>query len=262
MRRKYRHNGVRGRVRISAITRLPQDYPFRAHGVLIFGALAATVLGVLTALQLDMVIAFAARLMHPVGQEALMRSMATAGLTGLLCWVVCALVTRAISRNALKPYNALADHFERLADGEPAGPIDSHRPQAGVRRLARAVVVFHQRALASERAEADLQGRYERLCHEQADERRLIMGLMMDRRPGTERSPSDLPALDGPALTVFDIPKPSPAREARDAWTPASGQVVDLTGRLRPPARRVEERSAFLTAIPDLMSLDFAFVRR
>jgi hypothetical protein len=261
LRLKRHHNTVRGRARISAITRHPQDYPFRAHGVLIFGALAATLLGVLTALQLDLVIAFVARLMHPVGQEALMRSTATAGLTGLLCWVVCALVTRAISRSALKPYNALADHFERLADGEAEGPIDSRRPQAGVRRLARAVVVFHQRALASERAEADLQVRYERLCHEQADERRLIMGLIMDRRPG-ERSPSDLPALDSPALTVFDIPKPSPAREAPDVWTPDSGQVVDLTGRLRPPARRVEERSVFLTHIPDLTSLDFALVRR
>ena len=90
--------------------------------------------------------------MHPVGQEALIRTTATAGLTGLLCWVVCALVTRAISRAALKPYDAVADHLERIADGDVDGPVDLQGPAAGVRRLARAVVVFQQRAATSARS--------------------------------------------------------------------------------------------------------------
>lgn len=248
---------------MSAITRHQQDYPFRPHAVLIWGALASTLLGVLTALQLDLVIALGARLMHPVGQEALIRTTATAGLTGLLCWVICALVTRAISRHALKPWNALADHFERLADGEVESPIDLRGPVAGVRRLARAAVVFHQRALASQRSEAELQARYDHLYQEHADERRLIMEMLMDRRLDPERGPAALRSIDGPAPAGFEIPEP-PAEVSGLASGPAphTGEVVDLVGRLRSPARSVEDRSTGWSVVPDLMPLDFAFIRR
>lgn len=246
-----------------AIARHQQDHPFRGHGVLIWGALAATLAGVLVALQLDLVIALGARIMNPVGQEALARSLATAGLTGLLCWVVCALVTRAITRSALKPWNALADHFERLADGEVDSPLDPRGPEAGVRRLARAAVVFHQRALASQRSEAELQARYDRLCQEQADERRLIMGMLMDRRPDAERGLSDLRSLDGPAPAAFDIPeRPAAVADVASGRGTHTGEVVDLAGRLRSAARRVEDRPTGQFLVPDLMPLDFAFIRR
>lgn len=201
--------------------------------------------------------------MNPVGQEALIRSMATAGLTGLLCWVLCALVTRAISRSALKPYVALADHFERLADGEVESPVDARGEAAGVRRLARAAVVFHQRALASQRSEAGLQARYDRLCEEQADERRLIMGMLMDRRPDTERGLSDLRSLDRSAPAAFDIPeRPHVAADVPAGRATHTGEVVDLTGRLRVGARNVEDRPTARFPVPDLMPLDFAFIRR
>lgn len=220
-------------------------------------------MGALTALQLDLVIAAGERLMNPVGQEALLRTAATAGLTGLLCWVICALVARAISRHALKPWNALADHFERLADGEVDRPIDLRGPVAGVRRLARAAAFFHQGAVASRRAEADLQVRYDRLYQEQADERRLLMGMLTDRRPDNGRSRSSLRSLEGPAPSEFEIPeRPLAVAGAVRGPSPRTGEVVDLAGRLRASARSVQDRPAGPAPVHDLMPLDFVFVRR
>lgn len=252
------HNDVRGRSRISAIARHHWEFPFKGHAILIWGALAATLLGALTALRVDHLIAAGERLMHPVGQEALIRTTATAGLTGLLCWVVCALVTRAISRHALRPYNALADHLERLADGEGDRPIDLHGPEAGVRRMARAVV-FHHQALASRRSEADLQARYDRLYQEHADERRLLMGAVMDRRREADDLAPDLRVLVAPAPVDFEVP----ARPAALVASPPSrtGEVVDLAGRLRSAARAVEA-PADRSPVADDLSLDFVFTRR
>ena len=221
-------------------------------------------MGGLTALQLDLVIAAGERLMHPVGQEALIRTTATAGLTGLLCWVVCALVTRAISRAALKPYDALADHLERLADGGVDGPVDLQGPAAGVRRLARAVVVFQQRAAASARSEAALQARYDSLYQEHAEERRLLMGMLMGRR--LDSGDGGVPAVQSPADVApaeFEIPEPPSALpDHADGLTPHTGKVVDLTGRLRSSARRAEDRPTAPPAAPDFMPLDFVFTRR
>ncbi len=137
-------------------------------------------MGALTALQLDLIIATGERLLHPVGQSVLIRAVATAGVAGFLCWTVCALVTRAISRTAVKPYYALADHFERLADGDAGLAFDPREPEPGARRLVRAIAVFHHRAEASQRAEAALQLRYDRLHHNHAAERRLSAGLLID----------------------------------------------------------------------------------
>lgn len=224
--------------------------------------MGATLSGVLVALQLDLVVAFGARLLHPVGLAALFRTTATAGLTGLLCWVVCALVTRAISRSALRPYTALANHFERLADGHVDGPLDLRGAAPAVRRLARAAVVFRQRELAGRRSEADLQARYDGLCQEHADERRLLMGMLMRGRldPG-DRSPVPQPA-EPAASPGFDPPDSSAVHDAVDRPARDALRVVDLTGRLHSPARAVEATPTAERIIPDLMSLDFAFVRR
>lgn len=201
--------------------------------------------------------------MHPVGQEALLRAAVTAGLTGLLCWVVCALVTRAISRHALRPYNALADHLERLADGDVESAIDLRGPGAGVRRLARAVGVFQQRDLASQRSGADLQVRYDRLHQEQADEHRLLLGMLVDRRFDPRQGPSGLRSLDGPAASGFEIPdRPAALPGVVGAPATHTGEVVDLAGRLRSSARSVQDRAAGRPLLPDDMPLDFAFIRR
>lgn len=289
--------------------------------------MGATLLGALAALQFDRIIAVGERLMEPAGQATLIETTATAGAAGLLCWVVCALVTRAISRAALKPYKALADHLERLADGDVDSQFDLRGPDADVRRLARAVILFHHRAVASQRAEAGLQARYDRLCQDQAEERRLLMGMLMSQRldpkghaagdrdpvdvapvrPGipeplsaapeaaggppqtgrydglyedarqrrllmdmlmTRRARPEGPAAGlrppvGEALAGFDIPeRPSATLAAADGSTPHAGRIVDLTGRLKSPARRGEERPVAQSAVPDLLSLDFAFIRR
>lgn len=166
--------------------------------------------------------------MHPAGQQALIRDAVSAGLTGLLLWVVCALVARAIIRTTLKPYDALADHFERLADGHVDGPLDLRGPVTGVGRLARAVAVFQHKAQTSQRAQADLQARYDSLVQEQADERRLLMGMLMSGRldPGGQASGRRSPA--GPAAADFDIPESSAAARAEGGPPPHSGRYDSL----------------------------------
>lgn len=168
--------------------------------------MGATLLGALTALHLDLVIAFGARLLHPTGQEALIQTTVRAGLTGLLCWVVCALITRAISGAALKPYNALADHLERLADGEVDGPVDQRGPVPGVRRLSRAVVALQQRPLAIHRSEAGPQLRYDSLYHDPS-ERRLLMEMLVSRQFDPDGDLSPLRSSGGVARAEFEIPR-------------------------------------------------------
>lgn len=238
-------------------------FPLRDHAVLIWGALGATFLGGLTALQFDLVIAVGERLMHPAGPDAVIKTTVTAGLVGLLCWVICALVTRAISRAALKPYDTLTDHFERLADGGGDGPIDLHGPVAGVRRLARAVIVFQQRDLASQRSEAQLQSRFDRLYEEQADERRLLMGILMKSRVGTQGRSSTRPSIPAPSAAEFalpDLPGTEPLRTGEPIRH--TGEVVDLAGRFRSPAADIENRPHGLSLAATRMPLDFALVRR
>lgn len=166
------------------------DRFFRSHRVLILGAVGATLLGVLTALELEVFVAAGRWFLNLGGRDGLVRTAATAGLTGLMLWILCAIVTRAIARATLKPYQALADHFERLGDGE----VDSHIVLQGevpeARRLARAVSVFHQRALSSERSKARLQARYDSLYREHADERRLLIGMLTGARPEVKGHPS------------------------------------------------------------------------
>src|SRR5215217_960994 len=105
------------------ISRHHQGSSVGRHAVLIVGALGAIVLGAMAALHLDLVVAAGERLMHPAGQDALIRTTAAAGLAGGLCWVACALVARAVDRAALRPYDALADYFEGLVDGDADGPV-------------------------------------------------------------------------------------------------------------------------------------------
>ena len=199
--------------------------------------------------------------MHPAGLEALFRTTATAGLTGLLCWVVCALVARAISRSALMPYVALTDHFERLADGPVERPLDLRRSPPAIRRLARAILVFHQRDTASRRSEATLQARYDALCQEHADERRLLMGMLMSGRLDAGDRSADLRATKPAASVAPEAPR-STVREAVGGTAPASLRIVDLKGRLQTPARAVDVQRTIEPIDPDALSLDFAFVRR
>ncbi len=249
--------------KILSISDHRSDYPFRRHAILIFGALGATLLGGLSALQFDRLIAVGQWAMHPVGQESLLQTTATASLTGLLCWVICALVTRAIRRFALRPYDALADHLERLADSEVDGFDDWRAPVAGVRRLARAVMVFQQRTLTSQRSEAGLQSRYDSLYREHAEERRLLMGMLMSKRLNPDEDGTALLASGGPEPDEFDIPeRPAAAIGSPSGRSSHVGQVVDLTGRLISPARRIDDGRSDGMDFPDFMPLDFAFVRR
>lgn len=187
--------------------RLPAEgFPIRDHAVFIGGGLVAMLLGIFTALQLDVVLTAGQRLMNPAGQLALIKTTISAGLTGLLCWVLCALITRAISRAALKPYNALADHFERLTDGNADSTIELPGSVPAARRLARVVAVFHQKVLASQRSEAELQARYDGLYREHAGERRLLMGMLMSGQLSPENRASILHATPGEAATDFKIP--------------------------------------------------------
>lgn len=146
--------------------------------VLVLGAVAATVLGALTALQFDRLAAVGKRLMRSEGQEALVQAFLMAGVAGFLCWMACALVVGGVRNVARRPYDALTDRLERLIDGEIDTLADLHAPDAGVRRLARAVFLLRERAITSRRSEAAVQALYDAVCYQQADERRLLMGML------------------------------------------------------------------------------------
>lgn len=234
-----------GQVRIVVISRRTPESSPRSRVVMIVGAVGATALGALAALEFERITAIGHWLMVPAGKDAVLRAAATAGLTGFLFWVICALAVRAVSEVALNPYNALADRLDRLVDGETDDLADLHGPVVGVRRLARAIFVFHDRATASRLSELSLQARYDALYEEHANERRLLMTMLAGRvEPAT---PVALPSRpDAAGMSDYEIPGlPEKAMEPVD---PAArpGQVINLAGRLAPSQRP--------TAGPDLLT--------
>ncbi|MDP1911986.1 hypothetical protein [Brevundimonas sp.] len=179
-----------------------------------------------------------------------------AGLTGLVCWAVCALITRAIRRATLKPYNALAAHLERLAEGEVDGPVDQRGSVPGVRRLARAVVALQQKPLAIHRPEAGPRFRYDSLYHDPS-ERRLLMEMLMSRRFDPDGDPSPLRSSGDAARAGFDNPRGLP-----QSRTPQNDGGLSSTRLSISPANSGLRQGAFKTGRPSRRSssppLDFA----
>lgn len=214
--------------------------------MLFWGAVAATVLGALSAFQLDLIITVAQRLMQPESREALIRTTQTASLTGLLCWVAFAIFSTAIRRAALKPSNALADHCERLADGDHNSWVDLRAADPAALRLGRAISLFHQKALESCRAQASLQARYDGLQEQQADERREIIGMLLSirRRPegpgaGHRSALETTPAVRQVAL------RPTPQAGRYDSLYETANErrlLMDLVMNRRPDAGAAELR--------------------
>jgi hypothetical protein len=190
--------------------------------------LGATVLGAGAALEFDRLIAIGRWLTLPVGQEALLNAVVTAGLTGFLVWVACVLTVRTISGVALRPYHRLADRLERLVDGDVDDLADLHGPVVGVRRLARTIFVFQERLLESRRAEADLQRRYDTLYQAHAEEHQRLLDMLVGRAPGAERAPS--PPQEPEASTDFDMP--APPGDAMVFARPDRAAALDLLGPL------------------------------
>ena len=208
---------------------------FKGQAVLIFGALGATLLGALVALEFDRLVAVADSLMLPVGQEALIGAVTTAGLTGFLAWVACALVVRTINRVALAPYLALTDQLEALADGTAGSGIDLSGAVPGVRRLARVILAFHNELIASQRSEAALQLRYDALAQANAAERQSLMAILIDRAASGGRTGPVMRDVTPPS--VFDIPEP--ALSSLSDHLPAEQITghIDLTDQLGPLKR-------------------------
>lgn len=247
--------------RIVVISRRRPESSPRSRVVPIVGAVGATALGALTALEFERVIAIGHWLMVPAGKDALWRAVAAAGLTGFLFWVICALLVRAVSRVALNPYDALADRLDRLVDGETDDLADLHGPVVGVRRLARAIFVFHDRARASRLSELSLQARYDALYEEHADERRLLMAMLAGRLEPATRSTLP-PRPEAPGMSGYEIPDlPETAMEPVD---PAlrTGQVIDLAGRLTPSGRPTAAHAMLTSAQWDFGPLDLASALR
>ncbi|MFN3536980.1 MAG: hypothetical protein ACK4Y4_05990 [Brevundimonas sp.] len=211
--------------------------------ILIAGAGGATLLGAGAALQFDRLIAVGRWLTLPVGQEALLNAVVTAGLTGFLVWVACVLTVRAISAAALRPYHRLADRLERLVDGETDDLADLRGPIVGVRRLARSVFVFQERLEDSRRDQAVLQRRYDALYQEHAAERRLLLDLLVGRTVKARSSP---PEPEGSP----DFKMPEPPSEPMASGSPAPSLLTgDLLGPRRPAPK----------PMPDPGRIDIAF---
>jgi hypothetical protein len=206
---------------------------FKSHITLIVGSLVATVLGALSALQFERIFAVGHQLALPAGQEALVNAATKAGLTGFLLWVACVLLARTIGGIALRPYRDLADRLDALVDGHTDDLADLRGPVVGVRRLARAIFVFHDAAMASRRSEAGLQARYDALYRVHMEERHLLMSRLVgapssfvDERPG--------PSPDGTTLSEFEIPGPTGIEAVPASPEPQTGLVIDLNGRFAP----------------------------
>ncbi|MFN3816148.1 hypothetical protein [Brevundimonas sp.] len=242
-------------VRRLAIPALRATPSFQHGLVLIVGALAATLLGAVAALEFDRLIALGRWLTLPVGQEALVNAMVTAGLTGFLVWVACVLTVRAISAAALRPYHRLADRLERLVDGETDDLADLRGPIVDVRRLARAVFVFQDRLEESRRAHALLQRRYDALYQEQAAERRLLLDLLVGRT-AAKATPS--PTLDPEPSPDFDLPPP-PREPIIVANSTPPGASLHLLGPLHPPPPPMQTTPSVQFRAPDRSRINIAF---
>lgn len=228
--------------------------------VLVFGAVGATLLGALAALEFDRIAAVGNQLMLPVGQEALLKAAVISGLTGFLLWVACALVVRWISGIALKPYHALADRLDLLVDGAVDDLADLRGPVVGIRRLARTVFFFRQQVLTSQRAEASLQARYDALYREHADERHLLMSILAGRpAPAMDRILSPHPT--APVDSDFDIPGLPDSGAPRGSPSPSRGLVVELAGRLASSRRPIEPGRGAQPQMFDLGPFDLDLTR-
>lgn len=215
---------------------------FKGQSVPIFGALGATLLGAVVALEFDRLVAVADHLMLPVGQEALIGAVTTAGLTGFLVWVASALIARSITRVALEPFETLTDQLEGLADATTDAGIDLQGAVPGVRRLARVVLTFHGRLVESQRSEAALRIRYDALCQGNAHERQSLMAILLDRSM-TVAMKAPPPAIDTAPLSGFDIPEYS--TEPLLAQAPDQvGDFIDLTDQLGPLRRSLNPGDA------------------
>jgi hypothetical protein len=206
---------------------------FKSHITLIAGSLVATVLGGLSALQFERIVAVGHQLTLEAGQEALVNAATKAGLTGFLLWVACVLTARTIGGIALKPYRDFADRLDALVDGHTDDLADLRGPVVGVRRLARAIFVFQEAAMASRRSEAGLQARYDALYQVHMEERRLLMNRLVgapssfvDELPG--------PSPDAATVSEFEIPDLTGIEATPESPAPQAGLVIDLSGRFAP----------------------------
>lgn len=209
---------------------------FKGQSVLVFGALGATLLGALVALEFDRLVAVGDSLMLPVGQEALIGAVTTAGLAGFLAWVACALVVRTINRVALTPYLALTDQLEAVADGTAGSGIELSGAVPGVRRLARVILTFHNLLIASQRSEAALQMRYDALAQANAAERHSLMAILIDRAAAS--GGRTVPVMrDVTPPSAFDIPEQAAAPLVDHSSVDEFNDPIDLTDQLDPLRR-------------------------
>jgi hypothetical protein len=204
---------------------------FKSHITLIVGSLVATVLGALSALQFERIFAVGHQLTIAAGQEALVNAATKAGLTGFLLWVACVLLARTIGGIALRPYRDLADRLDALVDGHTDDLADLRGPVVGVRRLARAIFVFHDAAMASRRSEADLQAKYDALYRVHVEERRLLMSRLLGN-PSSSADELAGPSPDATTLSEFEIPSLTGIEATPESPAPQTGLVIDLNGRL------------------------------
>lgn len=203
--------------RNTAIAVRPLRNRSRSHGTLALGSLSATVLGAVAALEFDRIVAVGARLRLPAVHVDLLIAGAVALLACGTAVMVGMVVFRAIRRDATRPYRALTDQMEDLADGRLIGDLSSPGSGVDINRLLRAAAALQVRLTASEHSEAALQARYNGLCHENADERRMLMRIVLEGRrdqivalaPPPAETPSEETSLDLPPWPVASANAPS-----------------------------------------------------
>lgn len=176
----------------------------------VIGTLAAALLGAFAAIEFDRIMEVLAKATTASGRMAAIRMATMLIMGGLTVAAAVWIAVRLVVRAASTPYDAVADRLEQLAVGDLRIAIPGGRA-AGVRRLGLAVLAVRNRMVEQERELADLQAKNDRLCGDNAEERRMLLGMVVGQmghflqtppRPSLYRDNRD-------RVAEFDIPEAS-----------------------------------------------------
>lgn len=175
----------------------------------VIGTFAAALLGAFAAIEFDRITEVLAEALTPSGRAAAIQMAAMMIMGGVTASTTVWLAVWLAVRAASAPYDAIADRLEQLAIGDLTIALPPAGRAAGVRRLGLAVLAVRNRLVGQERELAGLQARNDRLCSNNAEDHRMLLGMVTGQRgpfPHTPQRASPARSARG-RLSEFNFPE-------------------------------------------------------
>ncbi|RZJ03533.1 MAG: hypothetical protein EON89_11130 [Brevundimonas sp.] len=204
---------------------------------LVIGTLAAALLGTFAAIEFDRISEVLAKVTTPSGRMAAIRMATMLVMGGLTAAAAVWIAVRLVVHAAAAPYDDVADRLEQLAIGDLRITLPVGRA-AGVRRLGLAVLAVRNRMFEQERELAELQAKNDRLCDDNAEERRMLLRMVVGQMGHFLQTPPRPSLYRDNRETGFDIPE-APDRGVQAAPDGLSGANDSAGGGAAPETSTV-----------------------